>query len=125
LRFVWLCSYDATDPLALDHLRPLLRKLLFFFFFSFSISFTSLPTPSNTTTKKHHFNIKCFFFEKKKDSFWTRGGISLIVLACKSDKEELKNATNPLKAAELVNVYGTGISFLPFLFSLKTKNDEN
>ncbi|KAA1090961.1 hypothetical protein PGT21_019193 [Puccinia graminis f. sp. tritici] len=63
---VLLC-YDATDPLALDHLRPLLH------------------------------------------SFWTRGGISLIVLACKSDKEELKNATNPLKAAELVNVYGTGM----------------
>jgi len=42
-------------------------------------------------------------------SFWTRGGISLIVLACKSDKDEKKNATSPLKAAELVNVYGTGM----------------
>lgn len=34
--------------------------------------------------------------------------MSLIVLACKSDKDENKNATSPLKAAELVNVYGTG-----------------
>ncbi|KNZ61868.1 hypothetical protein VP01_1348g6 [Puccinia sorghi] len=42
-------------------------------------------------------------------AFWTRGGISLIVLACKSDKDEKKNATSPLKAAELVNVYGTGM----------------
>ncbi|MBW0490071.1 hypothetical protein O181_029786 [Austropuccinia psidii MF-1] len=42
-------------------------------------------------------------------SFWTRGGISLIVLACKSNKDEKKNATSPLKAAELVNVYGTGM----------------
>ncbi|WAQ83192.1 hypothetical protein PtA15_3A561 [Puccinia triticina] len=63
---VLLC-YDATDPHALDHLRPLLH------------------------------------------SFWTRGGIALIVLACKSDKEEHRNATSPLKAAELVNVYGTGM----------------
>ncbi|KAI7957144.1 hypothetical protein MJO28_004239 [Puccinia striiformis f. sp. tritici] len=63
---VLLC-YDAMDPHALDHLRPLLH------------------------------------------SFWTRGGISLIVLACKADKDEKKNATSPLKAAELVNVYGTGM----------------
>lgn len=42
-------------------------------------------------------------------SFWTRGGISLIVLACKSSKDEHLNATSPLKAAELVNVYGTGM----------------
>ncbi|KAG0150260.1 hypothetical protein CROQUDRAFT_88295 [Cronartium quercuum f. sp. fusiforme G11] len=42
-------------------------------------------------------------------SFWTRGGISLIVLACKSNKDEKMNATSPLKAAELVNVYGTGM----------------
>ncbi|CAH7674344.1 ras guanine nucleotide exchange factor domain-containing protein [Phakopsora pachyrhizi] len=62
-----LLCYDAMDPNALDHLRPLLH------------------------------------------SFWTRGGISLIVLACKSDKNEEMNATSPLKAAELVNVYGTGM----------------
>ncbi|EGG12505.1 uncharacterized protein MELLADRAFT_101565 [Melampsora larici-populina 98AG31] len=62
-----LLCYDAMDPTALDHLRPLLH------------------------------------------SFWTRGGISLIVLACKSNKDEKLNLTSPIKAAELVNVYGTGM----------------
>lgn len=43
-------------------------------------------------------------------AFWTRGSdVPLIVLACKSLQDESLNATDPIKASEICNVYGAGI----------------
>ncbi|KAH8927879.1 ras GEF [Atractiella rhizophila] len=46
-------------------------------------------------------------------SFWTRGKeVPMIVLACKSPTDPALNKTDPLKAAEACNVFGTGIVML-------------
>lgn len=42
------------------------------------------------------------------NGFWTRGGMTLIVLATKSKAEDALNRINPNKAAEVANVYGAG-----------------
>ncbi|GAA98387.1 uncharacterized protein L969DRAFT_46314 [Mixia osmundae IAM 14324] len=43
------------------------------------------------------------------NAFWRRGGVNLIVLACKSSPIESQNAVLPMRAAEMCTVYGAGI----------------
>lgn len=41
--------------------------------------------------------------------FWTRGGIKLIVLACKSDPDPKRNLVDPNKAAQICQQYSAGL----------------